>query len=87
MGRNNKKTKKNDLRIITNSIQKLLKLDEQERKIHKAQKSEIETIQSVMSRYCDDRDVKAKLAKDEEAAMLLQQAKDLITALRILLKQ
>ncbi len=86
MGRNNKKTKKNDLRIITNSIQKLLKLDEQERKIHKAQKSEIDTIQSVMSRYCDDRNIKAKLAKDEKVTMLLQQAKSLIATLRTLIR-
>jgi hypothetical protein len=52
----------------------------------KAQKSEIDTIQSVMSRYCDDRNIKAKLAKDEKVTMLLQQAKSLIATLRTLIR-
>ena len=87
MRKSNKKTENDELRIITGSIRKLQKLDEQEKKIHRAQKNEIETIQSIMKRYCDDRGIRQKLAKNEEATILLQQAKELITSLRKLLKQ
>lgn len=81
----NKKTEDDDLRIISGSIKKLLQLDEQERKIQKAQKKEIETIHSVMDRL-DDRGINGKIAKNEEATMLLQQAKELFANLRSLLK-
>ena len=81
-----KKTENDDLRIISGSIKKLLQLDEQERKIQKAQKKEIETIHSVMDRL-DDRGINGKIAKNEEATMLLQQAKVLFSTLRTLLRQ
>jgi len=78
------KNENDDLRIINESIQKLLELDEQERKIHKAQKSKIDTIQSVLDRYCSNRNIKEKMAKNEEASALLRQAKKLISKLRTL---
>ena len=79
------KKKKNDLKIISKAIKNLSLLDDQERKIHRAQKSEIETIQNVMDRFCDDRDLQERLAKDQEAIKLLQEAKEAIATLRKLL--
>ena len=84
--KNKKGTDDDELRIISSSFQKLLKLEEQERKIHRAQRKEIGIIKNVMDRFCDDRDIREKIAKDEEASTLLQQAKDLISELRTLLK-
>ena len=49
-----------ELRIISSSFQKLLQLDEQERKIHRAQRKEIGTIKNVMDRLCDDKDIREK---------------------------
>ena len=85
MKRNNK-NRDSDLEIIGKSLKKLLELDEQERKIHRMQKKEIETIQNVMDRYFDDKALKEKLAKNEEASALLQKAKSLIADLRLLLR-
>ena len=79
-------TENDDLRIVTSSFQKLLELSEKERRIHRAQKKEIGTIKSVMDRFCDDKDIKEKMAKDEEAAMLLQQAKDIISLIRKIIR-
>jgi hypothetical protein len=86
MKKSRKPTENDDLRIISSSFQKLLQLEEQERKIHRAQRKEIGIIKNVMDRFCDDRDIREKIAKDEEASTLLQQAKDLISELRTLLK-
>ena len=79
-------TENDDLRIVTSSFQKLLELSEKERRIHRAQKKEIGTIKSVMDRFCDDKDIKEKMAKDKEAAMLLQQAKDIISLIRKIIR-
>lgn len=76
-----------ELRIISSSFQKLLQLDEQERKIHRAQRKEIGTIKNVMDRLCDDKDIREKMAKDEELSILLQQARDLISSIRTLIRQ
>ena len=81
-----KKVTENDLRIISKSIKKLSKLDKQVRKIHKAQKDEVETINDIMKRYCDDREIKERMAKNDEATKLLLQAKELFANLRSLLK-
>ena len=86
MKKNQKATENDDLRIVTSSFQKLLELSEKEKRIHRAQKKEIGNIKNVMDRFCDDRDIREKIAKDEEASTLLQQAKDLISELRTLLK-
>lgn len=86
MKKSRKPTENDDLRIISSSFQKLLQLEEQERKIHRAQRKEIGIIKNVMDRFCDDRDIREKIAKDEETSTLLQQAKDLISELRTLLK-
>ena len=80
-----KKIKSDELRIINSSIKKLLKLEEQEKKIHRAQKKELDTIQNVWNRYCDDKNLKEKVAKNKEACNLLEQAKILISELRNLL--
>lgn len=82
-----KKIKSDELRIISRSFQKLLQLDEQERKIHRAQRKEIGTIKNVMDRLCDDKDIKERMAKDEEISDSLQQAKKLISKIRTLLRQ
>ena len=79
------KKKKDDLKIIAKAIKNLSLLDDQERKIHRAQKSEIETIQNVMNRFCDDRNVQERLAEDKEAIKLLREAKEAIATLRKLL--
>lgn len=76
-----------ELRIISRSFQKLLQLDEQERKIHRAQRKEIGTIKNVMDRLCDDKDIRERMAKDEEIFDSLQQAKKLISKIRTLLRQ
>ena len=81
-----KVTENDDLRIISGSIKKLLQLDEQERKIHRAQKAEIETINTIMKRYCDDRKIKEKMAKNDQATKILREAKELISKLRVILK-
>lgn len=81
-----KVTENDDLRIISKSIKKLSKLDEQVRKIHRAQKAEVETINAIMKRYCDDREIKERMAKNDEATKLLLQAKELFANLRSLLK-
>lgn len=75
-----------ELKIISCSFQRLLDLDEKEKKIHRAQKKEIGNIKSIMDRLCDDKDIKEKIAKNEEVSSLLLQAKDLISTLRSLLK-
>jgi len=82
-----KNPKKNDLKIISRAIQNLLRLDNQERKIHRAQKNEIETIQNVMNRFCDDRNLQKRLAKNKEAMKLIQEARSTIAALQELLNQ
>ncbi len=85
--KNKKGTDDDELRIISSSFQKLLQLDEQERKIHRAQRKEIGTIKNVMDRLCDDKDIREKMAKDEELFILLQQARDLISSIRTLIRQ
>lgn len=85
MGTNNKNGTGN-LKIINRSLQKLLDLDVQERKIHRAQKKELEKIQNIMSRCYDDRDLQEKLEKDREAYNLLSQVKKSINSLRQLLR-
>ena len=87
MKKNKKRTENDELRIISSSFQKLLQLDEQERKIHRAQRKEIGTIKNVMDRLCDDKDIKERMAKDEELSMLLQNAIDLISSIRTLIRQ
>lgn len=87
MKKNKKRTENDELRIISSSFQKLLQLDEQERKIHRAQRKEIGTIKNVMDRLCDDKDIKERMAKDEELSILLQQARDLISSIRTLIRQ
>ena len=81
-----KGTEDDELKIISSSFQRLLELDEKEKKIHRAQRKEIGTIKNVMDRLCDDRDIREKIAKNEEVSSLLLQAKDLISTLRSLLK-
>ena len=87
MNRNKKRTTDDELRIISSSFQKLLQLEEQERKIHRAQRKEIGTIKNVMDRLCDDKDIREKMTKDEEISTLLQQARELISAIRTLIRQ
>ena len=87
MKKSRKPTENDDLRIISSSFQKLLQLDEQERKIHRAQRKEIGTIKNVMDRLCDDKDIREKMTKDEEISTLLQQARELISAIRTLIRQ
>lgn len=87
MRKNKKRTENDELRIISSSFQKLLQLDEQERKIHRAQRKEIGNIKNVMDRLCDDKDIKEKMAKDEELSILLQKAIDLISSIRTLIRQ
>ena len=81
-----KEIEDDELKIISCSFQRLLDLDEKEKKIHRAQKKEIGNIKSIMDRLCDDKDIKEKIAKNEEVSSLLLQAKDLISTLRSLLK-
>ena len=87
MKKSRKPTENDDLRIISSSFQKLLQLEEQERKIHRAQRKEIGTIKNVMDRLCDDKDIREKMTKDEEISSLLQQAKELISSIRTLIRQ
>ena len=87
MKKNKKRTADDELRIISCSFQKLLELDEQERKIHRAQRKEIGIIKNIMDRFCDDKDIRQKLAKDKEVTLLLQQAITLISSIRTLIRQ
>jgi hypothetical protein len=74
-----KKTKKDDLTILRNSIDKVLKL-------RKAEKNEIETILQIMKRVAEDRNI-MQLADHEKATEQLQEAKDLIDSVRMLLSR
>ena len=74
-----KKTKKDDLTILRNSIDKVLKL-------RKAEKNEIETIQQIMRRVAEDQNI-MQLADHEKATEQLQEAKDLIDSVRRLLSR
>jgi hypothetical protein len=74
-----KKTKKDDLTILRNSIDKVLKL-------RKAEKNEIETIQQIMKRVAEDQNI-MQLADHEKATEQLQEAKDLIDSVRRLLSR
>jgi len=74
-----KKTKKDDLTILKDSINKVLKL-------RKAEKNEIETILKIMKRVTGDRNF-MQLADHEKATEQLQEAKDLIDSVRRLLSR
>ena len=74
-----KKTKKDDLTILKDSINKVLKL-------RKAEKNEIETIMQIMKRVTGDRNF-MQLADHEKATEQLQEAKDLIDSVRRLLSR
>ena len=80
-------TKKDDLKIIQNSLKTLSELEEQEKRICRARKGEVEKIQTVLKRYCDDRGLREKMARSEEVSSIIHQATDLIATLRVLIKQ
>jgi hypothetical protein len=81
MGKNNKKKqKKDDLTIMRDSINRVLKM-------RRAEKNEIETILTIMKRFSNDRSIKQTLANHEKATEQLQEAKDLITSVRRLLSR
>jgi hypothetical protein len=87
MKKNKKVTADDELRSISRSLQKLLKLEKDERNIHRAQQKKIGEIQNVVDRLCDDKDIREKMEKDKEIFTLIQQTKNLISTIRTLLRQ
>lgn len=81
------KNNKDEFRILATAYKKLVRLSDQAKKIHDAQMHEIDVIQSVVGRICDDRGVKQKAERDKKIFELLQANKDLISSLRSLLRQ
>ena len=80
------RTDKNDLRIIASSFQTLLELSEAGKKIHKAEKREVEKATDIMKRFCDSKDIEEKMEQDKKIATVILQIKDLLSTLRSLLK-
>lgn len=77
---NPKKEKKDDLTIIIDLLNKILRLDQ-------AKIKELKKIEKILKRFSESYNIRQKLAENEEASRLLQQAKETISLLKKLLKQ
>ncbi len=77
---NPKKEKKDDLTIIIDLLNKILRLDQ-------AKIKELKKIEKILKRFSESCNIRQKLAENEEASRLLQQAKETISLLKKLLKQ
>lgn len=80
MGNKKRKTKKDDLTILKDLIDKVLKMRE-------AEKNGIESILTVMKRLANDQNIKKMLEDHQKATEQLQEAKDLIVSVRKLLSK
>jgi len=87
MAKNNKTSEGNDLRILTELVKELSRLDVQENKILRAKKKKTEAIQDVLDRLHESGIIKEKKGASEEISALLQNMQELISTLKALLRQ
>ena len=85
MAKNKKTNEDDDFRIISRLIKELSRLDEQEKKIRKAEKNKIKAIQEVLDRINSEFEEKAE--ENENISILLQELHELVSKLRKLLSQ
>ncbi len=79
------KIENDELRILTELIRDLSRLDEQEKKIRKAERTKTQAIQNVLDRLCMKLEERAE--NDEEISSLLQTLQKTTSSLKSLLKQ
>jgi hypothetical protein len=79
------KIENDELRILTELIRDLSRLDEQEKKIRKAERTKAQAIQNVLDRLCMKLEERAE--NDEEISSLLQTLQKTTSSLKSLLKQ
>lgn len=76
---------KDELKILSELIRDLSRLDEQEKKIRKAEKTKIDAIKNVVGRLCMKLEERAE--KSNEISSLLQKLQETVSTLRTLLRQ
>ena len=76
---------KDELKILSELIRDLSRLDEQEKKIRKAEKTKIDAIKNVVGRLCMKLEERAE--KSAESSSLLQKLQETVSTLRTLLRQ
>ena len=80
----NDNSESDELRIIARLIKELSRLDEQEKKIRKAEKTKVKAIQDVLDRLCLK--LEERTEKDNEISSLLRNLQETTSTLRTLLR-